>query len=354
MSSGRGVFISQVTLIVAALTLAGCAQSLATRPQSLDPSFVVLPPPVYQLEQQQQPQQQWYAPYDLVYAIDIRCSAAGRDSCVQGSRAGPRLMGSSPGYTRRADERVAISRRSANYRRQTNVGRPDCRPDDLDCNEALQRLGAFRTPPEMWVDSEATLEFAVADTREAIVREFGDNASLSGLRNVFVGQCMRVTLEPDPAIRIQGSNGEIRRLARDRNRASWSWRIVPLIESDPILRAKVEVLAQVGGECPRPDSRARVLDQYTERVSVRISITGWKGFLRGLSEAKSLGELLKAVFASWEGVFVGLGSLVTAIGGAWLAIKALGKRRRRRGQKSRSAPAAPAAADSSEATTIGQ
>jgi len=349
MSSGHGVIFGQVTLIVAAATLSSCA----SRASSLDPPRPI-PPPIYHLEQQEQQQQQRYAPNDLVSAIDIRCSTAGRDSCGQGSRAGPRLVAGSPGYAGRADERVATSRLSLNYRRQRNVGRPDCRPDDLDCNEALERLGAFRTPPEMWVGSEATLEFAVADTPEAIVREFGDNASLSGLRNVFVGRCMRVTLEPNPSIRIEGDNGEIKRLGRDRNRASWSWRIMPLIEGDRILRAKVEVVAQVGGECPLPGTRVRVLDQYGERVSVQISITGWKGFLRGLSEAKSLGELIKAVFASWEGVFVGLGSLVTAIGGAWLAVKALGKRRRRRGQKSRSAPAAPAAADSSEARTIGQ
>jgi hypothetical protein len=333
MSRRNVILVGQVTFVITAITLSGCAHAPSPSPPVYQmvppPPPPPPPPPIYQQEQQQQQQLQ----------PDQEPTPPSEGP---GSRPAAHPSGGSQGAIRGARQPALMSQSSDVVPEGTTLGQTRCGADDLDCNEALQRLGAFRNPPEMWVDTETTLEFAVGGTREAIARELGAGAELSEVRTVFVGRCMRVTLEPDPAIRILGPNGVTRRLARDRDRASWSWTIVPLNPGSPTLRARVEVLAQAEGGCSD-----RVRDQYTERVPVQIRITRWKGFLRGLSEAKSLGEVLKAVFASWEGAFAGLGSLATAIGGAWLAIKALGKRRRKKAHKKRSAPAAPAAADRS-------
>lgn len=337
MSRCNVVLAGQITFAITAITLSSCAHAPPPPPPILEtaaapppPPPPPLPPPPFYEQQQQQQDRGEPVMVGLSPGSSAQETHARARSPPDGGRGGT-IGPPEPALTSQAADVASDG---------TTAGQTPCGPDDLDCNEALQRLGAFRTPPEMWVDTEATLEFAVGATREAIVRELGPGASLSEVRTVFVGRCMRVTLEPDPSIRIQGPNGVTRRLARDRDRASWSWTIVPLNPGIPTLRARVEVLAQAEGGCSD-----RVRDQYTERVPVQIRITRWKGFLRGLSEAKNLGEVVKAVFASWEGAFAGLGSLVTAIGGAWLAIKALGKRRRKKAQRSKSAAAAPVAAD---------
>jgi hypothetical protein len=197
-----------------------------------------------------------------------------------------------------------------------------CGAADLDCNEALPGRGAFRDPGEMWVDSEATLEFAVAMTNEGVARELGESDAPSNSRDINIGRCMRVTLEPNPAIRIVGANGETKRLGRDMNRASWSWSVMPLREGESRLRGRVEVLAQRDGRCTE-----QVLDQYTERVQVRIQISTWKSLLRSLGEAKNLGDVLKALFSSWEGAVLGLVALITALGTLYATV--FRKRRRR-------------------------
>jgi hypothetical protein len=207
------------------------------------------------------------------------------------------------------------------------VGQTPCGPDDLDCNEALPGHGAFQPPPEMWVDTPAVLEFAVGLTIGSLTREMGEAPPPAEVRDVFIGRCMRVTLEPNPAVRIQGPNGVTTRLARDMDRASWSWSVIPLNPGSPTLRARVEILAQRERQCSD-----RILDQYTERVPVQIRISRWRGFLRALGEAKNFGDVLAALFSSWEGAVAALAALLTALGTLFGTMK-LRRRARRNAVK---------------------
>jgi predicted small secreted protein len=248
------------------------------------------PPPLFQLEQQQQPPP------------------------------GPRERIVRP----RGHEVIASAATAAIVSDAIITTASACNPRDLDCNPALWGRGAFRDPPKMWVGTPETLEFAVARTDRGLGRELGQAGLPTSIRDVYIGRCMRVTLIAPPSLEIRSPNGVITRLARDMDRASWSWSVMPVDPGQPKVRAKVEVLRQEGGRCT-----SEAFDEYTEHVDVQIEIGWWRGFLRALGEARSAGDLFSALFASWERAFTALGLLVAAIGGAYAAIKKLSKRKRK-------------------------
>jgi hypothetical protein len=203
--------------------------------------------------------------------------------------------------------------------------RPGCASADLDCNGDHSGRGAFAKPPQLWVGKPDDLRFAVGLTDAAIARELAPGDSATGSAPVNIGRCMRVTLEKSGLFDIVGPNGEIRRLAHDMGRASWSWTVLPKQAGRAEARAKVQVLKAAAGRCTE-----EAMDEYTESVAMSITIGRWRSFLDALASASSAGDVFAALFKSWEGALVSLTALLAAISGLVVAIRKLGPKGRAR------------------------
>lgn len=146
---------------------------------------------------------------------------------------------------------------------------------------------------------------------------------MAAIRPLEIGASMRVTLQPHWNFEILSPNGETKPLGPDES-AAWQWQVRPKERGGPfVLFAKVEVLNL-------PGARPEILDDYSKRVPVNVQVGTWQGFLSAVRGANSLGELLGALFKTWETTLIALAALVAAVGGVVTAVRNLGPKARTR------------------------
>ena len=179
-------------------------------------------------------------------------------------------------------------------------------------------VGAFVDPGDMEVDNWYTVEFAAGPNVGAITNET-EGQKLTAPHQIYVAPLMRVTLLPDANFQTHPQSSDVQQTGLDRT-ASWQWNVKPLYRGAHGLVAKVEVLKK------EEDGSLTVVDSYTRRVEVVVKVGTWKGFLRALAEASSLGDALGTLFRSWEKTLLALTALIGAAVGLWAAIKKLRKK----------------------------
>ncbi|OWV32832.1 hypothetical protein B5C34_04770 [Pacificimonas flava] len=176
----------------------------------------------------------------------------------------------------------------------------------------------------MWVGERAQIRFFVAATDAGIERQAGTRTEILPARDLHIGRCMKATFAAPPSIDILSENGVVKPLARDMGRAEWRWTVLP--EEPGIYTASVDVeVMEVAADGRCGTTR---LDRYEESVDLEISIGFWANFLRAVEEARNAGDLVSALFASWERALVSLAALITAAGGVLIAIRTFGRSRR--------------------------
>ncbi|HEX8527352.1 hypothetical protein [Allosphingosinicella sp.] len=178
----------------------------------------------------------------------------------------------------------------------------------------------------MWVGHPADLKFAVGRSDAAVAGELLPDDTAAAIQNVYIGRCMRVTLEPNNHFDITSANGEVKRLSRLSESASWRWSVIPTRPDKRVeVRAKVEVLKLVGDKCT-----SEQFDEYTKNVEVTVQIGWLRRLLVGLGEAKGAGDVFAAFAKSWETAMIALAALITAFGGVIAAVRGLGPKGRQR------------------------
>ena len=247
----------------------------------------------------------------------LPCSAELPDGCVQApSAALPRVVrdrrrGPAPALE------VALAARPP--LRQPPVGASPVRATGGDCSarraECQPGWGGFAQPSDLWVGSATRIQFSVAPDQAGVVEEL-DGAAAAPMRRIMLAARMQVQLLPDPNFEIvplDPPSGE-QPIGPDR-RASWIWDVTPRgTNNQPYrLTAIVRALDQAG----------RQIDSYPKYVTVTVRIGTWRGFVNALQNAKSAGDLVSAASRSWETAVLSITAFVTALGGLFVAIRAL-------------------------------
>jgi hypothetical protein len=165
------------------------------------------------------------------------------------------------------------------------------------------------------VGSATRIQFSVAPDQAGVVEEL-DGAAAASMRQITLAARMKVQLLPDPNFEIvplDPPSGE-QPIGLDR-RASWIWDVTPKGTNDRPYRltAIIRVLDEAG----------RQIDSYPKYVTVTVRIGTWRGFINALQNARSAGDLVSAVSKSWETAILSITALVTALGGLFVAIRAL-------------------------------
>jgi hypothetical protein len=171
----------------------------------------------------------------------------------------------------------------------------------------------------MWLGTPGSIEYAVG-ADDAGISEALEGAEVERTSAIIIGSQMRVTLRPHWNFEIKSANGEVKPLGRDR-RQSWSWQLLPKqATGGHRLEAEVEVL----------DASGRAIEKFTRRVDVNVRVGTWQGLLNALGNARSLGDVLSALFKSWDSAVVSLTALIAALGGLFAAFRRLTPKGRQR------------------------
>lgn len=194
-------------------------------------------------------------------------------------------------------------------------------------HQTVQGFGAFVEPGAMVLGNWYPLEFVVGPDAAALEAE-SEDLPLTVATRVYLARVMRVTLLPNPNFEIAPPNATVKDTGEDLTEA-WQWNVRPLHDGTHRLIARVEV-----GKLRR-DRTFVASDGRTRRVSIRVKIGTWQGFVRALRRASTTGDLFATLFASWEKTAIALTGLLGASGGVWLAIRGWGKRKRKRRAKSK-------------------
>lgn len=194
--------------------------------------------------------------------------------------------------------------------------------DDFDAGDVIDAgvepgRGAFLRPEDMEIGHWYTIEFLVGPDENAVAQE-AEGMPITEARPVFVSSSMRVTLLDDGNFEIRPKRDALQQTGADKT-ASWQWNVRPLTDGDHSLHARIEILKR------KPDGSYETLDDYTRRVSVRVRVGTWEGFLNALRNAATLGDVLGTLFRSWEKTLLALGALLIAGFGVRRIIQARGK-----------------------------
>lgn len=161
----------------------------------------------------------------------------------------------------------------------------------------------------MEVGSWYRLEFLVApDARGIAIEAEGRETTVAG--DIFISPVMRVSLLPDENFSVAAQTPTEQKIGLD-GRASWHWNVSPKTKSGAFtLVAHVQVL-----------NEGEVVDDYTRRVDLRVTVGRRQGIKEEIGFLKMVGEELGALFNSWQKALVALAALIAAGFTVWKVIR---------------------------------